>query len=97
MRLRQLGHQVPRRNSTIRAPRESRSTSENDPSPFADGKVNAGACDPTFSVSVSRSIYVLVPQGQEPRADSQPSLAYRMSRAIYDEVLTPLSSFPSSS
>jgi hypothetical protein len=52
MRLRQFGHQVPRRNSIATAPREMKSESEKIPARFADESAKAGAIDPVRSVSV---------------------------------------------
>jgi hypothetical protein len=51
MRLTQLGHQVPRRNSTIVGPRCRISASEKLPGRFAAFNVKFGALSPTFNVS----------------------------------------------
>src|SRR2546421_9975191 len=52
MRLTQLGHQVPRRNSTITGPRCNNSASEKLPDRFAALRAKPGALSPTFRVSV---------------------------------------------
>ena len=56
MRRRQLGHQVPRRNSTISAPRDRKPDKERIPSRFAADSRNSGAREPTTRVSVRSDI-----------------------------------------
>src|ERR1700686_4445348 len=52
MRLTQLGHQVPRRNSRISVPSASRSSKVNVPSRFAAPSEKLGAREPISRVSV---------------------------------------------
>jgi hypothetical protein len=52
MRFTQLGHQVPRKNSTIAGPRFRKSESEKFPSRLAAISEKSGARDPIPSVSV---------------------------------------------
>ena len=47
MRFTQFGHQVPRRNSTIKVPRGRKPESDRIPSRFAAGNRNSGAREPT--------------------------------------------------
>src|SRR5580700_10905200 len=58
MRLTQFGHQVPRKNSTIRVPRDRKPDSERMPSRFAAASKNSGARDPTVRVSVRSCILI---------------------------------------
>src|ERR1700690_3102855 len=58
MRFTQFGHQVPRRNSTINAPRDRKPESERIPSRFAADSKNSGARDPTDRVSVRSDILI---------------------------------------
>ncbi len=56
MRFTQFGHQVPRRNSTISAPRDRKPEREKIPSRFAADSRNSGAREPTAKVSVRSDI-----------------------------------------
>jgi hypothetical protein len=57
MRLTQLGHQVPRRNSRIAGPRARRLESEKTPSRLAAVSEKSGARDPIPRVSVRFCIW----------------------------------------
>jgi hypothetical protein len=52
MRFTQFGHQVPRRNSTIKVPRVKKPERDRIPSRFAADNKNSGALAPTLRVSV---------------------------------------------
>src|SRR3954468_22140283 len=66
MRLTQLGHQVPRRNSTTKGPCSRKCFNETACGNLAASNMNSGARSPTSNVLLSFAIEGTVKQGRKP-------------------------------